>query len=77
MEETGEIICPIPADPAMGDKDPEVMAWYRDNAPEEFVRRYANRIATLQLPEPRAERGPVSDFEDEADEVKKPTVIMQ
>ena len=33
--------CP-PCDPAMGDKTPAVVEWYRDHAPEEFKRRYGN-----------------------------------
>jgi hypothetical protein len=72
------LTCPFPGHPSMGDKDPEVVAWYRDNAPEEFERRYANRVICHQMfPAPsRVERGPVSDFDDEPDELKKPKVIM-
>jgi hypothetical protein len=75
--ETGEPTCPFPGDPSMGDKDPEVVAWYRDNAPEEFARRYANRIVPQSLPEPRIESGPPRDFDDEEEPVKKPNVITQ
>jgi hypothetical protein len=70
-------VCPFPGDPSMGDKDPEVVAWYRDNAPEEYARRYANRIIPQHLPEPPIESGPPKDFDDEEEPVKKPNVIMQ
>lgn len=81
-EEIAPAACPFPGRPDMGDKDPLVMAWYRDNATEEeYVRRYNNRIVPQgEFITPRFggvfQRGPVSDFEDEADEVKKPTVIL-
>jgi hypothetical protein len=70
-------VCPFPGDPSMGDKDPEVVAWYRDNAPEEYARRYANRIIPKDLPPPPVESGPPKDFEDEEEPVKKLNVIMQ
>jgi hypothetical protein len=35
--------CPITPDPKMGDKDPAVIAWYRDNDRDEYERRYAGR----------------------------------
>jgi hypothetical protein len=69
-------VCPFPGDPSMGDKDPEVVAWYRDNAPEEFERRYANRTIPTNLPEPKIETGPPTDFDDEEEPVKKPHVIL-
>jgi hypothetical protein len=79
--------CPIPTDPAMGDKTPEVMAWYREHRPEEFERRYGNRVCPevdevvgggVMENDDAAEGGPVSDFEEEDDErvVVKPRVIM-
>jgi hypothetical protein len=71
------VTCPFPGDPSMGDKDPEVVAWYRDNAPEEYARRYANRIIPQHLPEPPIESGPPKDFDDEEEPVKRPNVIMQ
>ena len=37
------IICPIPGAPNLGDKDPEVIAWWQKNHPEEFKNRYAGR----------------------------------
>lgn len=72
------VTCPFPADPAMGDKDPAVMEWYQEHAPEEYARRYANRITPHSggVRHERIERGPVSDFEDETEAMKKPTVIM-
>lgn len=91
VSEVGVVPCPVLRDPAMGDKTPEVMAWYREYQPEEFKRRYGNRVC----PEVGElvvgdgvrgsvcdgegdEGGPVSDFEDEDDEVVvvKPRVIM-
>lgn len=38
---------PVPDDPTLGDKDPKVVEWYRDNDPEEFRRRYAGRKTHL------------------------------
>jgi hypothetical protein len=35
-------------DPAMGDKTPAVVEWYRDNDPEEYHRRYAGRKTHLE-----------------------------
>ncbi|QIF01933.1 hypothetical protein [Roseimicrobium sp. ORNL1] len=82
--------CPFPTDPAKGDKTPEVMAWYREYQPEEFKRRYGNRVCP-EVDEGvmmvgrcgvrgavGEDGGPVSDFEDEDDEVVvvKPRVIM-
>jgi hypothetical protein len=87
-DEVGELPCPVTADPAMGDKTPGVMAWYREYRPEEFKRRYGNRVCpdvdgAMGLRGGRGglgdegDDGPVSDFEDEEDEVVvKPRVIM-
>ncbi len=36
-------ICPIIPDKTLGDKDPKVVAWYRENAPDEYEERYAGR----------------------------------
>ncbi len=36
------IICPIPGGP-LGDKSPEVVAWWFKNHPEEAAKRYENR----------------------------------
>ena len=36
-------ICPIIPDKTLGDKDPKVVAWYQENAPEEYEERYAGR----------------------------------
>lgn len=36
--------CPITPDPKMGDKDPAVIAWYRDNDRDEYERRYSGRV---------------------------------
>lgn len=38
--------CP-PMDPALGDKTPEVVEWYRDHDPEEYQRRYRGRKTHL------------------------------
>lgn len=87
-------ICPIPTDPAMGDKTPEVMDWYREHAPEEYTIRYSNRVTphqrggrhiaqpvdrfTKTVFDPKlGKEVPISDFEDEAEPMKKPHVIMQ
>jgi hypothetical protein len=78
----GPLPCPVATDPAMGDKTPAVMAWYREHRPEEFARRYGNRVfpGVGEMAGGRGddgERGPVSDFEEEEDEVvMKPRVIM-
>lgn len=37
------IICPIVGDPMLGDKDPKVVQWWKDNHPEEFKNRYSGR----------------------------------
>lgn len=37
------IICPIVGSNQLGDKDPEVVNWWRQNHPEEFKRRYSGR----------------------------------
>jgi hypothetical protein len=84
-EEGCGLPCPVPRDPAMGDKTPEVMAWYKEYQPEEFMRRYGNRVCPEVdegvgggVMENDDEGGPVSDFEDEDDErvMVKPRVIM-
>lgn len=36
--------CPIKGSIQLGDKDPEVMAWWKENNPEEYERRYAGRL---------------------------------
>ena len=36
-------ICPIIPDKTLGDKDPKVVAWYRENAPDEYEQRSAGR----------------------------------
>lgn len=73
------VACPIEPDPAMGDKDPRVMDWYFKHAPEEYDLRYKNRVTPhnsgVSAP-PRREHAPVSDFEDEEEEGKKPRVIQ-
>ena len=81
----GPLPCPVATDPAMGDKTPGVMAWYREHEPEEYARRYANRVypgvgdMVDKMRSREYELGPVSDFEDEEDEavVVKPRVIMR
>jgi hypothetical protein len=35
-------------DSAQGDKTPAVVEWYRDNAPEEYLRRYSGRKTHLE-----------------------------
>jgi hypothetical protein len=82
------VLCPVPTDPAMGDKTPGVMAWYRENRPEEYKRRYGNRVCPVVDDEAvrmrkgvgcafgDVERGPVSDFEEEDEVMVKPRVIM-
>jgi len=35
-------------DPALGDKTPAVVEWYRDHAPEEYRRRYSGRKTHLE-----------------------------
>ena len=68
----------------MGDKTPAVMAWYREHEPVEYARRYGNNrvypdvgevVCAVRVRE--SERGPVSDFEDEEEDLAvKPRVIM-
>lgn len=36
----GSLVCPFPGAPNLGDKDPEVKAWYRENDPVAFARKY-------------------------------------
>lgn len=46
-DETSEVavLPPMPpVDPRYGDKTPELVAWYRENDPKEFERRYAGRV---------------------------------
>ncbi|RBP37002.1 hypothetical protein DES53_115143 [Roseimicrobium gellanilyticum] len=83
VDEVGVLPCPVPTDPAMGDKTPEVMAWYREHRPEEFRRRYGNRVCPEVDDVVRCgvmgdddAMGPVSDFEDDEVVVVKPRVIM-
>lgn len=37
------IICPIVGSNQLGDKDPAVVNWWRQNHPEEFKKRYSGR----------------------------------
>lgn len=39
----GEPVCPIKGKIGMGDKDPEVIAWWKANYPDEFEIKYAGR----------------------------------
>lgn len=70
-------VCPIPTDPACGDKTPAVVQWWKDNYPEEYRRRYANR--THPAPDDIAIRPAHIDQEDESldDETvkRKPNVL--
>ncbi len=37
-------VCPITPNPRFGDKDPDVIAWYKANDRDEYERRYAGRV---------------------------------
>lgn len=70
-------VCPLPTDPACGDKTPAVVQWWKDNYPAEYERRYANRVHPE--PEDTVTRPAHLDAEDptleDESEPKKPNVI--
>lgn len=79
MSQADVTLSPPPSDPAMGDKTPEVMEWYRLHQPEEYVRRYENRVTPHSAgvrQVTRREDGPPTDFEDEDGKPRKPKVLI-
>jgi hypothetical protein len=80
-ESTTLIVCPLPGDPSMGDKTPAVMDWYREHAPEEYARRYGNRVTPHSSGERQVIRqdlaGPDPALENEEEPERKPKVITE
>jgi hypothetical protein len=80
-KEWTSVECPVPRDPAMGDKTPAVMDWYHEHAPDEYARRYGNRVTPHSTGERQVIRqdltGPDPTLENEEEPERKPKVITE